>query len=60
MSKDEIIIRQAERIIELEDKLAEVTETKNFFYNEYDKLRVNSIPVEKIPKQEAPQCPTMV
>ena len=43
MSKDEIIIRQAEKIIELEDKLAESNEMKNSFFEQWQELEKNSI-----------------
>ena len=43
MSKDEIIIRQAERIIELEDKLAESNEMKNSFFEQWQEAEKGSV-----------------
>ena len=44
MTDKEIIVRQAEKIIELEDKLAEVNEVKNHFFRQCEA----SIPVQKL------------
>lgn len=43
MNKDEIIIRQSEKIIELEDKLAESNEMKTSFYKQWQESEKNSI-----------------
>ena len=45
MSKDEIIARQAEKIFELEDKLAESNEMKNSFFEQWQEAKKNSIKV---------------
>ena len=52
MSKDEIIIRQAERIIELEDKLAEANEMKNSFFEQWQEAKKNSIPVRPLTMED--------
>ena len=43
MTDKEKIVRQAEKIIELEDKLAETNEVKNHFFRQYE----GSLPVQK-------------
>ena len=68
MSKDEIIARQAEKIIELEDKLAESNEMKNSFIEQWQEAKKNSIKsaplsfnetVGALAHAEVPKCPTM-
>ncbi|MGX8701548.1 hypothetical protein [Caproiciproducens sp.] len=44
MTDKEIIARQAEKIIELEDKLAEQTESSSYWYGECQKYK-NCVPV---------------
>ena len=41
MTDKEIIARQAEKIIELEDKLAEAEEHVNYWYNQCEKEEEN-------------------
>jgi len=45
MTDKEIIARQAEKIIVLEDKLAEANEMKNSFFEQWKKVEKNSIKV---------------
>ena len=52
MSKDEIIIRQAEKIFELEDKLAESNEMKNSFFEQWQEAKKNSIKVAPLSANE--------
>lgn len=40
----EIIARQAQKIIELEDRLSETAKSSNFWYNEFQRLKVISFP----------------
>lgn len=40
MDYKDIIARQAQKILDLEDKLAEKTETSSYWYDEYNRLKV--------------------
>jgi hypothetical protein len=50
MTDKEIIARQAEKIIELEDELKEETKSRIFWCDRCTELEKNSIPVSKIPQ----------
>ena len=43
----QIIASQAVELCNLRNQLAEVTETKDFFYSEYEKLKKETLKLEK-------------
>ena len=44
MEKNALIIRLTEKLLETEDKLEEMTESSNHFYNQYRELKMKYEP----------------